>query len=80
MEVQQGTDRIKLSRFQYILQKLDECKEFLKPNVQRTTPLDPNFQNQLIKANELSETEESFPYRSMVGSLMYAAFFWLLFL
>ena len=73
MEVQQGIDGIKISQTQYILQKLDQFKEFLKPNVQRTTSLDPNFQHQLIKANDSVETEENFPYRSMVESLMYAA-------
>ena len=60
MEVQQGTDRIKLSQFQYILQKLDEFKEFLKPNVQRTTPLDPNFPKQLIKADESSSYRQDY--------------------
>jgi len=73
MEVQQGMDGIKISQSQYILQKLNEFDEFLKPNVQRSTPLDQNFQQLLIKANESVETEDSFPYRSMVGSLMYAA-------
>ena len=73
MEVYQDSNGIKISQKQYIAQKLEEFKDYLKPNVQRTTPLDPSFQHQLIEANESTETEDDFPYRSMVGSLMYAA-------
>jgi hypothetical protein len=70
MEVIQNDDGIKIGQTQYVKRKLEEFNEFLKPNVQRTSPLDTNFQ---IQASESNETEKNFPYRPMVVSLMYAA-------
>ena len=73
MEVQQSADGIRLNQKQYVTQKLEEFKDHLKPNIQRTVPLDPNFQQLLIDADASGETDDGFPYRSVVGSLMYAA-------
>lgn len=73
MEIIQKSDRIIISQEQYVLQKIEEFKNHLEPNVKRTIPLDPNFQHLLIEASTSKETEPMFPYRSMVGSLMYAA-------
>ena len=73
MEVIQDENGIKISQKQYIEQKLEEFKGYLEPNIKRKVPLDPNFQRQLITATKSKELENDFPYRSMVGSLMYAS-------
>ena len=45
----------------------------LEPKTKRKTPLDINFQKLLEYAQLSDEVESSFPYREVVGSLMYAA-------
>ena len=57
----------------YINQKLLEFDSFLEKDTKRSIPLDPNFQKLLIEADESQEFEPEFPYRQIVGSLMYAA-------
>ena len=37
------------------------------------SPLVPTFQDKLLKAQQSDEYETIFPYREMVGSLVYAA-------
>ena len=73
MEVVQHENGISLNQKQYVLQKLDEFNDFLEPNVQRKIPLDPNFQNLLLEASTSNELDADFPYRSVVGSLMFAS-------
>jgi hypothetical protein len=57
----------------YINQKLDEFESIIGPNLSLkvATPLTTNFQELLIEANESTEKEPKFPYREMVGSLVY---------
>ena len=43
------------------------------PKIQRTIPLDPNFQQLLITAETSLDTDPTFPYREIIGSLMYSA-------
>jgi hypothetical protein len=73
MEVTQHSGGIDLNQNQYVKQKLEEFSHILDNNTKRRTPLDPNFQELLINADQSSEVELDFPYRSIVGSLMYAA-------
>ena len=73
MEITQDKNGISISQQQYVQQKLVEFEEFLEPNVKRKVPLDPNFQRLLLDAAKSTETDTKFPYRSVVGSLMYAA-------
>jgi hypothetical protein len=58
----------------YITQILSRYSQYLKQEkFGVSTPLLPNFQNELLEA-ELNPTyETNFPYREMVGSLVYAA-------
>jgi hypothetical protein len=73
MEVTQDSFKISMNQNQYVQQKLTEFSEVLDPNTRRSIPLDQNFQKLLIEANESNEIETNFPYRQIVGSLMYAA-------
>lgn len=50
-----------------------EFQHVIDSNTKRKTPLDPQFQRLLIKAEDSEEMEPGFPYREIVGSLMYAA-------
>jgi hypothetical protein len=73
MEVNQTENGIYISQNSYIKQKLEEFEEWIEPNVQRKLPLVANFQDLLIKAEDSTDIEETFPYRQIIGSLMYAA-------
>jgi hypothetical protein len=73
MEIIQDSFKISINQNQYVQQKLNEFTDFLEENTKRSIPLDPNFQKLLIAADESSEMETTFPYRQIVGSLMYAA-------
>lgn len=58
----------------YINQKLKDYEKYLgDPRKGCASALLPNFQDTLKEANESTETEPEFPYREMVGSLVYAA-------
>jgi len=52
---------------------LQEFEKYLEPKTKRSTPLDPNFQNLFINAEDDSSYNTTFPYRSAVESLMYLA-------
>jgi Reverse transcriptase (RNA-dependent DNA polymerase) len=73
MEVSQSQNEIKINQTQYIAGKLQEFSDFLDPKIRRSSPLDSNFQKLLQDAESSTETDPSFPYRSAVGSLNYAA-------
>jgi hypothetical protein len=73
MEVKQHENEITINQNQYIKQKLEVFNHVLEPNTKRSTPLDNDYQNILIHAKNSTEIEQSFPYREIVGSLMYAA-------
>jgi len=73
MEVTQNNTGIKLNQNQYISQKLKEFDHCLETNIKRSVPLDPKFQTLLIEAEESTEIERHFPYRSIVGSILFAA-------
>jgi len=73
MEVIQDQFKISINQNQYVEQKLHEFTQILEPNTKRSIPLDPNFQRLLVAANESVDFEPQFPYRQIVGSLMYAA-------
>ena len=73
MKIDQTKNGIMINQDQYIGQKLETFAYVLTPNTKRKTPLDPNFHQLLEKAEHSIETEPNFPYRSIVGSLMYAA-------
>ena len=55
----------------YVDQKLEEFSDFLHPSTCYSSPLLPDFPNQLALAENSTETEPLFPYRSMVGSLVH---------
>jgi hypothetical protein len=58
----------------YISQKLQDYSKFLGHMAQgASSPLVPTFQDELLKAQQSDEYETTFPYREMVGSLVYAA-------
>ena len=73
IHVTQTPTEISLDQSQYIKDKLEEFAEHLGPNHQQkcSTPLLPQFQNLLIEADESGELEPEFPYRKMVGALVY---------
>jgi hypothetical protein len=73
MEINQTPEGIFLSQSSYINQKLEEFKNVLEPVTQRKIPLASNHQQLLIDAEASDETDTDFPYREIVGSLMYAA-------
>jgi len=73
LEVNQTDKGIYISQASYINQKLVEFEQYLEPNVQRKVPLVSNHQQLLIEAEKSEESDHSFPYREIVGSLMYAA-------
>ena len=56
----------------YLKRKLDEFAEFIGPGFQGM-PLRPNFLQDLESAEKSPSVEPDFPYRAIVGSLMYAA-------
>ena len=58
----------------YIKQKLTDYSQYLGNPMQGcATALLPNFQEALIQAENSQETEPNFPYRELVGSLVYAS-------
>ncbi len=73
MEVKQTGNGIFMSQTSYINQKLNEFSVHLEPHVQRKIPLVSNHQQLLIDADASEDYDHSFPYREIVGSLMYAA-------
>lgn len=69
-----GSDYIYLDQTTYINQKLQDYQEFLGNSLLGcASPLPQNFQEILLTAEQSKDTELSFPYREMVGSLVYAA-------
>jgi hypothetical protein len=74
MNIEQAEDfSITLNQSQYIKQKLFEFKDFLgHESKQCKSPLAPNFQEKLLEAENSQDYEPEFPYRSMVGSAMFA--------
>jgi hypothetical protein len=70
MDIQQLKDSITLNQSQYLKQKLEQFKAFIGAKTAKT-PLSPEFQELLIKAQD-QPINKTFPYREMVGSLMYA--------
>ena len=73
IEVIQNDGEIILSQEQYLLRKLVEFEQFLEPKITRSTPLNPSFQELLLEAQNSDEVEENFPYRQIIGSLMFAS-------
>ena len=71
IQITQDEYGIRLNQTQYIKDKLLEFENHLDPHRCFSTPLDPNFQNLLQKADSDDQVESSFPYREMVGSLIY---------
>jgi hypothetical protein len=68
---QQNDYSIILDQTQYIKQKLEEFQEFIgKGGV--STPLPINYQKLLQSAENEEIDKSNFPYRNIVGSLMYA--------
>jgi predicted transcriptional regulator len=67
------TEYIYLDQTAYVNQKLEVKTYLLNPKESCASPLLPNFQELLIEANESKEIDTTFPYREMVGSLVYLA-------
>ena len=73
LRIHQTDQKISLDQTQYLKAKLEEFRDFLgHPNHKCKSPLNPNFQDLLLQAEESNTYEENFPYRSMVGSAMFA--------
>ena len=66
-------DYIYLDQTTYINQKLEDYKQYLNPYQGSATALPTNFQESLLAAEKSNETEPSFPYKALVGSLVYAS-------
>jgi hypothetical protein len=66
----QKDGEISMSQAQYFKDKLDLYAKLL-PQTISSTPIDHKFQELLERAEQSKEFEPNFPYRSMVGSLMY---------
>ena len=70
----EDTENVYMDQTTYINQKLKDYTEYLGHPEQRcATPLLPNFQETLLRAEESHETEPNFPYKALVGSLVYAS-------
>jgi hypothetical protein len=71
----QGNDGIKLCQNKYLEDKLELFAKYIhaNPDYQVSSPLSPKFQEMLLAAEESNEIEKDFPYREMVGSLVYLA-------
>ena len=72
VKITQTKNEIAIDQIDYLKEKLREYEEFLDPFEKNTTPLTPSFQNEIEQAEEEYVSNSDFPYRSMVGSLMYA--------
>ena len=67
-------DYIYLDQNAYVEQKLKYYEKYLGHPMQgSSTPLQPNFQEILKLAEESNKIEKDFPYKQMVGSLVYLA-------
>jgi hypothetical protein len=75
MNITQTNDYIALDQKTYIEGKLEEYKAFLGDNdrFKASVPLKTNFQKILFDAEKSMEYDSEFPYRQMVGSLVYCA-------
>lgn len=71
LRISNQNDSICIDQEAYINQKLTEYEEFLDPNTCYSSPLLPDFAHTLTSAEKSDECEPSFPYRSMVGSLVH---------
>jgi hypothetical protein len=73
MSFQQDDKSITITQSHYIEEKLAMFASSLGPNenLKCKAPLIPQFQDLLLQANDSEEYEPTFPYRSMVGSLMH---------
>jgi hypothetical protein len=71
LEITQTNEGIYLSQQQYIKQKLDEFSAHIGLQKCVSNPLVHNFQELLLQAEVSDVIEPLFPYRKMVGSLMY---------
>jgi hypothetical protein len=60
-----------INQNQYVKNKLSEFEVFIGPG-KASRVLPPNYSQLLEEASISEETDDSFPYRNMVGSLMYA--------
>jgi hypothetical protein len=62
---------VTMDQSQYHKNKLNEFEKFIGPGG-ASSPLPPNYQRILIDAEKEDPINYQFPYRQMVGSLMYA--------
>lgn len=69
IQIIQKNGEIEINQNQYVKSKLQEFANHIGDGV-ASTPLPANVQELLI--NDSTEVDKIFPYRSMVGSLMYA--------
>jgi Reverse transcriptase (RNA-dependent DNA polymerase) len=71
LAIKQESSKITIDQNHYISEKLTQFETHLgpNPNLKCSTPLVPQFQELLIQADSTDDSEPSFPYRSMVGSL-----------
>ncbi len=62
-----------LDQTQYVEQKLNLFNNFSgHPKLKKSSPLPDNVQQLLIEAKSSTEYEQNFPFRQIVGGLMYA--------
>jgi hypothetical protein len=75
--ITQNAQSIVLDQEQYTKDILNKFSKYLGSNEKKktSTPLDTNFQKYLIQAEKSNEYEKDFPYREMVGSLVYLSIF-----
>jgi hypothetical protein len=71
LEIEQTENGIYLSQRQFIKQKLNQFSEHIGEQKNVSNPLVHNFQDLLLQAEDSTIVEPLFPYRQMVGSLMY---------
>jgi hypothetical protein len=65
-------DEITIDQIAYVKDKLVEFQDHIGPHKCMASPLASDFQQILIEAEKSEEFEPKFPYREMVGSLVYA--------
>jgi hypothetical protein len=75
--ITQKSDNIILDQEQYTIDILKKFSKYLGSNENKktSTPLVADFQKYLIQAEKIDEIETDFPYREMVGSLVYLSIF-----